>query len=206
MAKDLKPQIFVCQNPWRRSLADAVLFKHLQTAAVMVQEELIGLRAAREVAEDCSYAFLMLDPTRPRDQVTIEQRTMAIVLFGRNAKGYVPNAAAKADAHDRHGRPNGELIDEASFCLGDSDFAWGRSASYQGAIAAGSGLSVDQDYDMAYLLLSKFLEPVRTVRDTWLKEQRASLGGQRWFNTHDVPGEQYTALGCMREFVQLEMS
>lgn len=189
------PEVRLYQNPWSATVSDGVVLQQLLSSATYAGETLTAWIDAKIVEDGHgAYACVILDPTRPRWQRTILDRVMATVLYGDGAERYIPNAAAKADAHDRHGQPNGGLIRGASFCLGNGDFAWGNSVEHSGAIAGGSGLSADQDAMMANWILKGFMDRIHTLRDRWLYEQRKLPAGQRWFNQDDQPGDEYLAV------------
>jgi hypothetical protein len=119
---------------------------------------------------------------------------MAIILLGPSAMGFLPNGAAKADAHDRHGVDNGELVEHASHCLGNGEFAYGASAEYKRAIGGGSGLSVQQDRDMVYGMLVDTIDQVQLMRDQFIAEQRRVNGSHRWYTRTNLPAEEYDAV------------
>lgn len=197
-------EIRLYRNPWSQTLANGVLLQILQTAAVNLGEKLQGLAPNGQTSE-VSFGVVVMDPTENRGAREPKDYVLAAVLFGPKGESLLPNALAKADAHDRHGIPNGTLVDLASFCLGDNDFAWGYSAEYTiddpdedrvgllVAIAAGSGLSAEQDREMAYMFLVEVMDQVRDRRDAWIAEQR-SKGSQGWYNTANQPGPDYAAI------------
>jgi len=133
-------------NPWSATLNDGVVLQLLNTAAIHGEEQIQRWIESGEADGDAIFAQAFLDPTNQRDQLTIEDRIFAVVLYGDPVAAFdcFANAAAKADATDRHKRPNGVLVRDANFCLGDADFAWGDSGYYFGAISAGSGLTAEQ--------------------------------------------------------------
>lgn len=199
------PQVFLKDgaNPWSERLDDGVVLQILVTAAVNAElmiQSWIELGKVED-GEDAAYALVILDPTRPRGQITIEDRIMAHILFGdpEMAKGYLPNAAAKADATDRHGVPNGELVKNASYALGNGDFAWGDAAVYSRipstgsgqAIAAGSGLSVSQDHRVAFEVVKPLVDRVHAATKLWLQERRKNGGSQAWLNQANQSGWDY---------------
>lgn len=188
------PQVFLKEggNPWNATLDDGVVLQFLVSASIKGEYLIQQWVNSGDADEDAVFAQVLLDPTNPRDQVTIQDRIFAFILYGdrRRAFDCLPNAAAKADAADRHGRPNGELVEDANFCLGDDDFAWGWNAEYKGAISAGSGLSAVQDGQVALTTLTYTMDAVHDARAQWL-EGRRRLGGQAWYNPDNVPGEQY---------------
>jgi hypothetical protein len=189
------PQVFLHHNPWSKTLADGVVLQYLLTAASNAEEQIRAWIENQDAEPDAVYAQVYLDPTNPLDQPTIKERIFAVVLFGDPAEALtcLPNAAAKADATDRHMVPNGELVELSNFCLGNDDFAWGDSAEYCGAISAGSGLEVYQDRLLAEESVESVMGSVHAERTRWLNERRQD-GGQAWFNEDNVPGPQYLNL------------
>jgi hypothetical protein len=182
-------------NPWAGTLDDGVVLQFLRTAAMKGEEQIEEWIKAGKAGPGATFAQVYLDPTNPRDQLTIKDRIFAIVAHGDPVKALMclPNAAAKADAGDRHGRPNGELVEQANFCLGDGDFAWGDSAYYRGATSAGSGLTTEQDRDLAQLTLERTMDAVHNKRARWLAERRLA-GSQNWYNEGNRPGDQYESI------------
>jgi hypothetical protein len=179
-------------NPWGGTLSDAAVQQFLLAAAAKGEERIGEWIRAGEAEPDAVFAQVYLDPTNPRDQLTIADRIFAVVTYGDPTKAFdcLPNAAAKADAADRHGCPNGELVERRNFCLADGDFAWGCNAYYGGAISAGSGLRVEQDRALAQLTLEDTMNAVHSERARWLEERREA-GSQGWYNGDNLPGEQY---------------
>ncbi|HEV2354450.1 MAG TPA: hypothetical protein VGR89_09415, partial [Puia sp.] len=184
------------------TLSTGVVLQLLTTAAVDAQEELARMIAADKVEDGRdSFATVLLDPTRPRWQTTLDERLFALIGFGPNWQRYVPNGAAKADAHDRHGVPTGLLVAERSFCLGDDDFAYGTSAEYFGAIGGGSGLSPEQDGEMTLRILKSVMDSVRSRRDGWIGDLRGPDGTHRWWNPEDRAGSEYVQVLTRQKFV-----
>lgn len=189
-----RPIVKLCRNPWSDTLSDGVLLMFLQTAAMEAAQKLAEMIESGEVEDGRdSLGVILLDPTRPRSAIRFLDRVLATIQIGPNARKYLPNAAAKADAHDRHGVSNGELVAEASHCLGNEDFAWGNSAEYDYAIGGVSGLAVEQDEAMALLIFKGVIDRVRNERDRWLEHQRRE-GNHRWYNQVDAPGAEYLAV------------
>jgi hypothetical protein len=188
------PQVYLRggANPWSATLSDADVLQFLLTAAEKGEERISQWIDNGDTDVDASFAQVFLDPTRARHQFTIVDRIFAIVIYGDAAVAfdYLPNAAAKADAADRHGCSNGTLVDEANFCLGDNDFTWGDTAFYKGAVSAGSGLKVAQDRELAQLTLESAMDAVHKARAAWLVARR-EVDSQSWFNGDNVPGKQY---------------
>jgi hypothetical protein len=198
------PQVFLCHNPWSQTLTDEQILRYLTEAAIEAEAEISCLIAAghagvtglnNSAKPGASFGQVYLDPTNPRGQNTISERIFAIVLLGdaEKAKSLLPNAAAKADAVDRHGRPNGGIVEEANFCLGNHDFAWGGSARFLGAISAGSGLTATQDRSIAQTSLEHVMTSVHAARSQWL-EGRREKGKHGWYNQSNKPGGQYAAV------------
>lgn len=190
----LEPEVRLIRNPWGESLADGVVLQTFMTAALNAREWASGEVEFGYMDGYDAFASVFLDPTRPRGQAGIQERIMAVILFGKDAFKLVPNAAAKADAHDRHGINNGELVREANFCLGDGDFAYGDSSYYKGAIAAGSGFTQIQDKHMVDRMLEESMTKIHDHRQNWIRSQRRVGGQLAWFNINDQPGAEYLAI------------
>ena len=198
-----RPEIRLFQNPWSETVPDGVVLQQLLTAATRAGQILQNWIDQGAVEEGRgSYACVILDPTCPRWHKTILDRTMAIVLYGPNAAQYIPNAAAKADAEERHCLPNGELIANANYHLGNGDFAWGHSVKFGG----GSGLSADQDHGMASWITQDFFLGIHDIRAQWLKERRNLPAGQRWFNQNDQPGDEYLAVAELTNWLSPDLT
>jgi hypothetical protein len=189
------PVVKLYRNPWSATLGDGVVLQILQTAATNAYGRLQNMIVNDEVESGRdSFGMVLLDPTRPRSAVTFADRVFAVIELGPNGASYVPNGAAKADAHDRHGKPNGLLVEEFSFALGDGDFAWGHSASYGPAIGGGSGLSQEQDRNMTYDTLKEVMSRVHVQRSKFLAEQRRGGQSHGWYNPGNEPGADYAAI------------
>jgi hypothetical protein len=201
------PEVRLYHNPWSETLDDGVVLQILQTAGVNAAERLTCMIEGGVIEDGRdSYAVALVDPTNQRfRQNWATDVIYAAILIGPSALKYLPNAVAKADAHDRHCIPNGLLVEQASYCLGDGDFAYGNSAAWppyvsdedegltELAIAGGSGLSVEQDGGMAYMLLDDVMPRIREIRDSWIAEQR-SAGSHGWYNRQNEPGDQYRVI------------
>jgi hypothetical protein len=141
-----------------------------------------------------SFAAVLLDPTRPRWAKDISDRIFAIIVFGPNGDRYIPNAASKADAHDRHGINMGKLVEEFSYCLADGEFAYGESAEYERAIVGGSGLSPQQDGELVENILANVVASVVALRERFVNERRDEHGNWRWFSPDDRPDPEYVGV------------
>lgn len=199
----LRPVIHLYHNPYEPAISNDQLLHLLSATATAVKEEIISWVAEDEVSTDRVYSLVILDPTKPRDQTSIDQRIMAIILFGK-AEKHVAESMAMADVHDRHGRPSTELINEALFCLGSSDLARCGSASYQGVIAAGSGLNDGQNRRLAHLALTLTMEAIRTTLSAWRSQQRESEGSL-WLGKGQ-PGWYNMVRNCLRPVATLDES
>jgi hypothetical protein len=187
------PQVRLIRNPWSEILPDGVVLQILQTAASLAEEKMDEWGDRDELREgNDSFGAVLLDPTNRRGADSLSSRVLAIIMIGPKAADYVPNGAAKADAHDRHGVRNGALVDELSHCLGDDDFAWGTSAEYKRMIAGGSGLKPEQDGELADLILQHVVDEVRERRDQWIEEaRRPEDAKQGWYNQANDPAPEY---------------
>lgn len=188
----LAPVVKLYRNPWSATLEDGVVLQILMTAALSADDQLRGMQQEGDVEPDKdSFGVVLLDPTRPRTATTFAERVLATIELGPHGAHFLPNAAAKADAHDRHGQSNDDLVYEAIHCLGNDDFAWGRSAEYALAIGGGSGLSEEQDHELTLQILEEVMDEVGSRRGAWLKQQRMDGGSQSWLNRDNLPGRQY---------------
>jgi len=195
---DLRPQVRLFLNPWSQSVWERDLLRILADAAEGAYETLGSWvdQGDIDVANGKGpFACVLLDPTNVDTSQSINRRIMAMVLYGgEKAEQFIPNAAAKADAHAKHGRPNGLLVESANFCLRDDDFAWGNSAEYKGAIAGGSGLSVDQDELMARWVVESTMKAVHAHRASKIDRLREENGSHAWYGESGLPGREYSAL------------
>jgi hypothetical protein len=187
-------EVRLIRNPWTGILNDGVVLQYLQTSVIEGAEWLQDKIAADEIKPDRnSYGGVILDPTCQR--VThFRDRVMAVILIGPDAKRFVPNGAAKADAADRHSMGTSYILNEehpSYHMFGFGDFAWGGSVSVEGAVAGGSGLSVKQDEQLMELIVSTFIEKVNRALGQWLRERRQRADGQAWWTPDNQPGTQY---------------
>lgn len=189
------PIVKMYRNPWPHSVADGVVLQFLMTAATEAADRLQELYEedwpeGRLPSERDSFAAVLLDPVRTRGATNFLDRLFASVEIGPDAARYLPNGGAKADAHDRLGKPNGFFVDQANFCLGDHDFAWGSSAEYNGAIGGGSGLFPSQDAALTSLILESVMCSVHDYRKQRVEEWRKS-GSHGWYNPDNNPHSDY---------------
>ncbi len=206
---DVQPQIRLFLNPWPLSVTDAVLLKILEDAASVGYETLTSWIDRGEVNVengDGPFACVLLDPTNVNVGDPIRRRILAMVLYGgKEAEPFIPNAAAKADAHARHRRPNGELVAAANFCLSDDDFAWGTSAEYEGAVAGGSGLSVRQDGQLALEIVTDAMRAVHIHRAGQISHLRKENRGHAWYNQANCPGREYEDLAKLIDHSEMPL-
>lgn len=192
------PQAFLKYNPWSGAVTDDRVVQVLTTAAAMCEELIGGWIESGHSSPEKSYALVLLDPTRPLNPSRVADLVMAVALFGDQmaALGYIPNAVAKADAAYRHGRPNGELVELASYCLGYYDFAWGGSyVDDCGAVTAVSGLTAEQDTQIAALASECFYPTIGEDIDRWVAERR-TVKRQGWYNQSGDYGPDH-AIGAV---------
>jgi hypothetical protein len=188
-------KVVLVRNPWPQTVPDNVLLQFLMTAASSAKQEINCLIQEGKLAEEHdSFAAVLIDPTDRVTYDTISDAVMAIILIGPNAEKFIPNAAAKADAHKRHDLSNGEIVHKANFCLTDGEFAWGYSAEYMGAVGAGSGLKDTQDRDVTFLILKTVLERVHRARADYIRNKRIEHGSWAWYNTTNTPDSDYAVV------------
>lgn len=192
----ISPIVNLFCNPWDDILSDQEVLESMHAVALVADVRLRRMIRDGEVEDGRdSLGVVLLDPTPSRSATSFNEQVLATIVLGPHGAEFVPNAAAKADAHARHGVNNGLLVRYASHCLGNGDFAWGNSAEYKGAIGGGSGLSVEQDGAMVRLMLEHIMETVRVSRDCWIDEQRRlNPEGHRWFNSANEPPAKYKAV------------
>jgi hypothetical protein len=186
-------RVFLTHNPWQELVPNGVLLRELETAACLASEQWEEWQAAGEIEEGRdSFAAVLLDPTRPRWVKEVGDLVYAIILFGPNAEAFIPNAASKADAHERHGLNMGALVGNRNLCLADGEFAYGNSAEVNRTIGGGSGLSVMQDGELVKTILVSVSEAVIAIRKNFIAEQRRLHGAWRWFSADNQPDSAYT--------------
>lgn len=179
-------------NPWSATVTDDELRTILLDAARKGEGMIQDWIKAGDAKPDAVFAQVFYDPTCPTSQVTPAERIYAILFYGdlERAKSCLSNAIGKAHPTDLTGYENGVLVNQANFCLGNGDFAWGDVARYYSAISAGSGLSVDQDRWLAQRTLELAMNEVHALRKRWIEARRAQ-GSHGWWNPENVPDPQY---------------
>jgi hypothetical protein len=193
MSDDLQAplQVVLFNNPWTDSVPDEELVHVLFSAAAVARGKIEEWQDAGEVQEaQGPFAAVIMDPTRSRAADLLRERILAFILIGE-ATHLVANAIAKADAHDRHGVPNGLLVNADNNCLADTDFAWGESAVYRRTIGAGSGLSAHQDGELARIILMSSMDDVVDIREAWIADHRDGGKSHGWYNADNSPGFVY---------------
>jgi hypothetical protein len=187
-------KVVLVRNPWPHTVPDDALMMFLTTAATYAQQEIKHLIGEHKLAADRdSFAAVLLDPSNRVNYHyhLVSEIVLAIILIGPAAEKLIPNAAAKADAHNRHSRSNGEFVREANFCLADGEFAWGYSAEFRGAGGAGSGLKDTQDQDVAYQILRYVMSRVHRMREQFIRHHRAEHGSWGWYSSVNTPDPEY---------------
>jgi hypothetical protein len=190
-------RVYLIRNPWPELVPDNVLLQQFETAACCASDLWESWLAHGEIEEGRdSFAAVLLDPTRPRWAKTISDLVYTILVFGPNGERYIPNAASKADAHDRHGINMRDLV-EQNILLADGEFAYGNSATVNRAIGGGSGLSTVQDGALVENILTNVTESVMLVRERFIEERRREHGNWRWFSANDTPNPMYVQVATL---------
>lgn len=170
------------RNPWDFAFPKGALLQMMITAAYEAEATIASLTAKGEVPPVSAFTIVLLDPTLPYRQTSIEDLVMAVVYFGETegAEKLLPFAVAKAKAHVRLGGPTSDYLDGALFRFGSDDVAWAGSAEHYGAIAAGSGLYAGQDEELALDFLVRVMDGVHGRIQSWHDEQ-LRVGQGDWF-------------------------
>ncbi|AEW98456.1 hypothetical protein [Streptantibioticus cattleyicolor] len=133
--------------------------------------------------------FVLLDATAG-PWVRNEEAVLAVITVGDGGHTFLPNAAAKAAAHRRLGRNNGEAVHVDPHLLATGDFRYGHSADVRGQIVAASSQSTDQDLYEAARLAADFVHAVGDRHADW--ERRRGAGD--WAAPDDTPAPEHRAM------------
>ena len=189
----------ITRNPYVGMLSAGSLRMFLGTAVTdaaqqfgqWAEEGLIG--SGRD-----SYGGVILDPTVPLGApVAFADRVMGIVGIGPYWEDYVPNGAGKADVHDYTGLPNGSVLDEYPHLLRSGAFVYGGSIEYKRVVAAGSGLSVEQDQELMMSILAPFVDKTDAAIVQRIRESKQL--GRRWLNGDGVTPLAYRSVLALAE-------
>ncbi|OON81085.1 hypothetical protein [Streptomyces tsukubensis] len=190
----LKVQVAHRRNPYSYVLDDAGL------DAVLLE---VGLRRAESVwlhhtADEhaprglyprASMGFVLMDATAG-PWTPNEEAVLGVIAIGDQGHTFLPNAAAKAGAHRRLGRNNGEAVHVDPHLLGAGGFRYGHSAEVRGQIVGASGQGTDQDLHEAARLATEFVDVVNAGHLDW--EQRH--GTDIWASPDGEPALEYRAM------------
>lgn len=179
-------------NPWEAILPEGVVLQILVTAAAEAKQEIVHLinEGKLNLGQD-SFGFVMFDPTRPRGITALEDLVVASISLGGVGDGFLANALAKADLHDRHGLPSSQLVDGYIHCFGDGDFVHGGSVEYKKAIGGGSGFSIAQDIKLAYMMLKSIVDATGRMMSNWIRENGKGKSGADWLNADNRAPDRY---------------
>ncbi|MFI5617964.1 hypothetical protein [Streptomyces sp. NPDC051567] len=133
--------------------------------------------------------FVLMDPTAG-PWVPNEEAVLGVITVGEDGHVSLPNAAAKAGAHRRLGRNNGEAVHVDPHLLGSGGFRYGHSAEVRGQIVGASSQSTDQDLYEAARLAAEFVDAVNDRHAAW--EQRQGPGD--WASPDDEPAPEYRSM------------
>ncbi|MFJ2780519.1 hypothetical protein [Kitasatospora sp. NPDC087315] len=191
----LKVHVAHRRNPYRYMLTDN------QLDALLVE---VGLRRAASVwkhhtteerqAPRGAYprplmGFVLMDATAG-NWTPNEDAVLGVIAIGDSGHAFLPNAAAKAGAHRRLGRNNGEAVHVDPHLLGTGGFRYGHSAEVRGQIVGASSQSTDQDLYEAARLATDFVDAVNDRHLVW--EQQHGPGD--WASADDKPALEYRAM------------
>ncbi|MCX5192662.1 hypothetical protein OOK31_01935 [Streptomyces sp. NBC_00249] len=133
--------------------------------------------------------FVLLDATAG-PWTPNEEAVLGVIALGDGGHAFLPNAAAKAGAHRRLGRNNGEAVHVDPHLLGTGGFRYGHSAEVRGQIVGASSQGTDQDLYEAALLAGEFVDAVNSRHRAW--EQRVGPGD--WASPDERPAPEYRAM------------
>ncbi|MGW1062118.1 hypothetical protein [Micromonospora rubida] len=138
--------------------------------------------------------FVLMDPTAgpwtPNDEAVL-----GVVVVGDGGEKYLPNAAAKAEAHRRLSRNNGEAVHVDPHLLGAGAFRYGHSAQVRGQIVAASSQHTDQDLYESARLAAELVDALNDRHAAWEQER----GEGDWMSDD---GEPAPALRAMTDWFQ----
>ncbi len=215
MAKRLC-EVLLHRNPWKYMLSNAQLLVLIEREVDLAYSQYQMWLDNGEIAEDDSFGFVMLDPTRAPWQAPIEGRILFQARFGPEAVVYIPNGVGKAVECERMGMPNDVLLQKAPACLRKGSFAWGGGVCYEVhellrtgevvmrrvAFAGGSGLTSDQDVLLGQMMLDGVMESVSGSYVLWIAERRRTeYEFWGWLSTEDLPPNEYAAVASLPSII-----
>ena len=196
-------RVLLYRNPWKEIIDNDTLLGIIRECADNIEEKLCQMIEDGEVDPSRnSFGCVILDPTETSDGSEAVELVLATIAVGPNGEQYIPNGLAKAHATVRHGYTwNGLLVAKAPHCLDSSDFAWGDAAiltieSDEGMLfpvgcAAGSGLSSEQDHDVALVCLTNVMAAVDKLILDWVAKKRSGGVSHGWYNIDNRVGDRY---------------
>ncbi|MET9319095.1 hypothetical protein ABZX75_02700 [Streptomyces sp. NPDC003038] len=133
--------------------------------------------------------FVLMDATAD-PWIPHEEAVLGVIAIGDRGHACLPNAAAKAAAHRRLGRNNGEAVHVDPHLLGTGGFRYGHSAEVRGQIVGASSQSTDQDLYEAARLAADFVDAVNGRHHTWERQR----GPGDWASPDDEPALAYRTM------------
>ncbi|MFE7117870.1 hypothetical protein ACFU99_20880 [Streptomyces sp. NPDC057654] len=191
----LKVQVAHRHNPYSYVLddagLDAVLLEVglLRAASIQRQHTADDADAPRGRYPRAAMGFVLMDATAG-PWTPNEEAVLGVVTVGDGGHAFLPNAAAKAGAHRRLGRNNGEAVHVDPHLLGAGGFRYGHSAQVRGQIVGASGQSTDQDLYEAARLAADFVSAVNTRHAQWEQSNATGI----WTAPDDGPASEYRAM------------
>ncbi|MDJ0465863.1 hypothetical protein [Streptomyces sp. H27-C3] len=133
--------------------------------------------------------FVILDPTVDA-RVGHADAVLGAITIGRQARQFLPKAAAKAAAHRRLGHNNGVSVHTDPHLLGSGAFRYGHSAEVRGLVVAASSQATDQDLFEASRLATELVEELTTQHIAYEWQH----GERDWLSPDDRPLALYNEM------------
>ncbi|MEV0280834.1 hypothetical protein AB0I22_31205 [Streptomyces sp. NPDC050610] len=194
-SEGLKVQAAHRRNPYSYALdeagLDAVLLEVglLRAASIGRQHTADDEHAPRGAYPRAAMGFVLMDATAG-PWTPNEEAVLGVITIGDQGRSFLPNAAAKAGAHRRLGRNNGEAVHVNPHLLGAGGFRYGHSAEVRGQIVGASGQSTDQDLYEAARLAADFVDAVNARHLDWEERHATAI----WTAPDDGPAAEYRAM------------
>ncbi|MEV0261448.1 hypothetical protein AB0I49_08890 [Streptomyces sp. NPDC050617] len=191
----LKVQVAHRRNPYSYALddagLDAVLLEAglLRAASIRRQHTADDADAPRGRYPRAAMGFVLMDATAG-PWTPNEEAVLGVITVGDGGHAFLPNAAAKAGAHRRLGRNNGEAVHVDPHLLGAGGFRYGHSAEVRGQIVGASGQSTDQDLYEAARLAADFVAAINARHAEWERDNATGI----WTASDDGPAAEYQAM------------
>ncbi|MFF0224276.1 hypothetical protein [Streptomyces sp. NPDC004629] len=191
----LKVRVAHRRNPYGYVLDDAELDAVLlaaglrRAASIWHHHTADETHVPRGTYPRAAMAFVLMDATAGPWERN-EEAVLGAVVIGDLGHTFLPNAAAKAGAHRRLGRTNGEAVHVDPHLLGAGGFRYGYSAQVRGQIVGASGQSTDQDLYEAARLAADFVDAVNARHLSWEERHSADI----WASRDGTPAAEYQAM------------